>query len=355
MGKNNLLKGFDKNSKIPRAFEKIKQTIENKLYTIKDIKEYIQNLFEIPDKYYDIVNKPIDKNIIGDKIGLILSGGGARGIAHLGVLKALLDLKIKPSFIVGTSAGAIMGALYSSGMEIDKILKIYEDEEKSFKKLSIYKNLNSKNKTEFLKSVFNRYLPVKTFEELNTKLSVQATDIKTCERVIFSEGDLIKAILASSAIPFVFEPVKHKDYLLVDGGVLDFFGFDIARKINNDFFSGNLKIIISDVSGITDKTSVLHSKLSSIVLNVSKDIADIINLLGNEKRDIKDQKDIIPIVNNLIYILRKGQRFIPPLKENEFIISPQLEKMSMFSFGKYHFAYEKGVKAVMETVFDSKT
>jgi len=350
MGKKNLIKYSDKGSRIPEPLKKIKTAIENKFYTIKDIKEYIQKILETPAEYYEIVNKPIDRAALGREIGLILSGGGARGIAHLGVLKSLLELGLNPSFIVGISAGAIMGALYSSGMKIDEILDIYKKEEKSFKKLSVYKNLNSKNKTEFLKSVFEKYLPVKTFEELNIKLYVLSTDIKSCERVIFSDGNLIKAILASSAIPFVFEPVKHKDYLLVDGGVLDFFGFDIARNINDNYFSGNLKIIISDVSGMTDKTSILHSKVSNIILNVSKDIADMIKFLGNEKYDIKEQKDIIPIINNLFYILRNKQSFFTGLKNNEFMISPQLEKMSMFSFGKYMFAYEKGVEAVNNTI-----
>ncbi len=336
-------------NKIQSQIKKIKRLAENRISDIKELKNQIIKILEYPSENYEIVNKPVKKEDIGKNIGVVLSGGGARGAAHLGVLKSFEEKNIKPAFVVGTSAGAIIGAVYLSGIKIEEALKIYEEEEKNFKELSLVKNLSPKKRTEFLKNILKKYLPVKTFEGLTANLYVNATDIKSCERVIISKGNLIDAIMASSAIPFVFQPIDYKNRILVDGGVMDFFAIDIARKINRTRFSGKFKIIISDVSGMTDKTTPLI-KIQNALVNLSKEFMEIAKLMGNEKWEVKDKNDIISIINNLFYILRNRHSLFPSIKRDEYIVTPYLEKMSMFNFAKYRFAYEKGLLAGREII-----
>jgi NTE family protein len=154
------------------------------------------------------------------KTGLVLSGGGARGFAHLGVIKALNETGIYPDVISGTSAGAIIGALYADGYTPDEILNL----------------MNIGSRLDFMRPALPREgllqingiikilktcLRSKTFEELRIPLYVTATDLNNGKAVYFSEGDLIDPVIASASIPVVFQPVKIDDISYVDGGVLD--------------------------------------------------------------------------------------------------------------------------------------
>ncbi|HEY4618644.1 MAG TPA: patatin-like phospholipase family protein [Flavobacterium sp.] len=156
------------------------------------------------------------------KIGIVLSGGGARGIAHLGILKALEEFGIVPSFISGTSAGAIAGAFYAAGYSIPEIVDI-------LKKGQIFNFSNILIKKQGLfamkgfQNLYQECFPNDTFEDLNIPLFVAATDILKGEIVYFSSGNLSKALRASSCIPLLFQPVNYKDTLFVDGGVIDNF------------------------------------------------------------------------------------------------------------------------------------
>jgi NTE family protein len=154
------------------------------------------------------------------KIGLALSGGGARGIAHLGALQALEEAGLRPHVISGVSSGAIIGALYAYGMKPEEILN-------TFVKTNIFRYIRpawSKFgflNIEKLKAIYKLYLPVKTFEELSCKLYISAADIQEGKTVYFSQGDLIKAVLASSCMPVLFAPIEIDGRLMVDGGVIN--------------------------------------------------------------------------------------------------------------------------------------
>ena len=154
------------------------------------------------------------------KIGLSLSGGGSRGIAHLGVLKALEEMGVKPSIISGVSAGAIIGAYYSNQYSPNQILEIFL--EKKFKNYFRfhYGGLGIIDMKKIHK-YFLKYFPEDNFNELSIPLVICATDIITSETVYFTEGPLIMPILASSAIPFLFSPIQFNDTLLLDGGILN--------------------------------------------------------------------------------------------------------------------------------------
>jgi NTE family protein len=154
------------------------------------------------------------------KIGLALSGGGVRGISHLGVLKALTEVGIVPTKVSGTSAGAIVGAMYCQGYLPEEILKIIV-ETNYFKFMRPAISLTGILKMDAMQSLFKIYLAHDDFAQLKTPLSVAATDIKKGKAIYFSEGELIKPVMASSCIPGMFDPIVIGTRHLVDGGVLN--------------------------------------------------------------------------------------------------------------------------------------
>jgi NTE family protein len=152
--------------------------------------------------------------------GLALSGGGARGYAHLGIMEALNRRGIYPDMISGTSAGAIAGVLYADGYRPKEILEILGRNSKlDFLKPAVpkYGLLRMSGMTALLEET----LRAKTFEELKISLFVTATNLNRGKAEYFSSGELIPAIIASASIPVIFRPVIMNNYYYVDGGVLD--------------------------------------------------------------------------------------------------------------------------------------
>lgn len=154
------------------------------------------------------------------RIGLTLSGGGARSFAHLGVLKALAELDLPIEVISGTSSGAIAAVLYGIGMAPDEIFQ--KVTETKFMRLirpgfSRYGLINLAQ----LEETFKPYLAHKTFADLTPKVIISATDINRGVTVYFSEGEIIKPLVASSALPFLCQPINYQGHLLVDGGLLN--------------------------------------------------------------------------------------------------------------------------------------
>ncbi|WP_430411740.1 patatin-like phospholipase family protein [Kordia sp.] len=156
------------------------------------------------------------------KIGLALSGGGSKGVAHVGAIKALEEYGIVPTHIAGSSAGAIVGALYAYGYSWETMLRFF----KSVKVWNLTKFALGKPgflDAEKYYSEFKTYFRKDSFEGLQKELTVTATDILNGQLKVFQKGELIKPILASAAFPGVFTPVKIDDHYYIDGGVLDNF------------------------------------------------------------------------------------------------------------------------------------
>jgi len=154
------------------------------------------------------------------KIGIALSGGGVRGISHLGVLKALNEVEIFPTKVSGSSAGAIAGAMYCQGYQPEEILKIIV-ETNFFRFMRPAISLRGILKMEIMAQLFQTYLPHNDFGQLKTPLAVATTDIQRGRSIYFDEGELIHPLLASSCIPGMFEPILIDGKHLVDGGVLN--------------------------------------------------------------------------------------------------------------------------------------
>jgi len=154
------------------------------------------------------------------KIGLVLSGGGARGFAHLGVIQALNEAGFFPDVISGTSAGAIIGSLYADGYTPAEIMKMVN----SNSRLSYIRPTVPREgllQISGIVRILRDNLRAKNFEELKIPLYVSATDLNNGKIVYFSKGVLIEKIIASASIPVLFKPVVIDNIHYVDGGVLD--------------------------------------------------------------------------------------------------------------------------------------
>jgi NTE family protein len=153
------------------------------------------------------------------KIGLALSGGGMRGVAHLGVLRVMEELGLHPDIISGVSSGAIVGSLYADGQSIDQIKDF-------FLHASILKGvtLNMPKhgglaNTKGYKKYLETHLRAKTFEELRIPLIVNAAEIIYGQNEYFSSGNLVDAVVASASVPILFNPKRIDGKLYVDGGI----------------------------------------------------------------------------------------------------------------------------------------
>ncbi len=160
--------------------------------------------------------------------GLVLSGGGIRGVAHIGAIKALEEFEIHPTHIAGTSAGAIVGALYAGGISWEEILDF-------FKTTSIFQTRKyARNKPGFVDTEkfyddFKRLLPHDNFNALEKALYVTATDIIKGSLKVFNSGELIAPVLASASFPGVFTPTKIANSYYIDGGVLNNFPVELLQ------------------------------------------------------------------------------------------------------------------------------
>lgn len=161
--------------------------------------------------------------------GLVLSGGGMRGAAHIGAIKALEEHGIFPTHIAGTSAGAIVGALYAYGHSCEDMLTFL----KGINILDIKKYALNKPgliDAEKFYPGFKTYLKNDDFSSLKKQLTITATNILNGKLEIFKTGELIRPVLASAAIPGIFAPVKINDSYYVDGGTLNNFPVELLKS-----------------------------------------------------------------------------------------------------------------------------
>jgi NTE family protein len=203
------------------------------------------------------------------KVGLVLSGGGTRGFAHLGVIQALIEAGIFPDVISGTSAGALVGVLYADGYSPREILTM----------------MNWASRFDFMRPAMPREgllqingiikilktsLRSKKFSDLKIPLFVSATDLNNGKVVYFSEGDIIEPVIASASIPVLFQPVKINNVSYVDGGVLDNLPI---RPIENQC-SVTIGSFVNPVGYIEKISGLISIAERTFMLSMSKDILD---------------------------------------------------------------------------------
>lgn len=168
------------------------------------------------------------------KIGLALSGGGARGFAHVGVLKVLTENNIPIDFIAGTSIGSFVGGAIASGMsarEIEKMalgIRWIDLTRPSFSPIALLSNAP-------MGKFIERKFPAHRFEDLKIPFAAVTCDLKAEELVVMKDkGDMVPAIRASCAVPAVFSPIRENERLLVDGGVMSLVPIDVVKALGAD-------------------------------------------------------------------------------------------------------------------------
>lgn len=157
-----------------------------------------------------------------EALGIVLSGGGVKGVGHIGFLQALKEHNIVPKYISGTSAGALVGALYCAGYSTKEMLRFF----KKTPLVSWYYYSTSKPgllDTEKYRKHFEKYFPQTTFESLQTRLFILTTDIEQGCSVVHHQGDLVEPLMASCSVPLVFSPVEINGVLHSDGGIMNNF------------------------------------------------------------------------------------------------------------------------------------
>jgi NTE family protein len=221
------------------------------------------------------------------KIGLALSGGAARGLAHIGVIKAFQEEGIEVSFIAGASVGSLIGALYAAGMswsmmaDIARKIKWKDLAQITLSPMGIAKHAK-------LKKIIDDLISGKRFEDLSIPFAAVAVDITSGEEVVLKHGSVAEAVRASSSLPGIFEPTVLGGRYLVDGGLLNNMPADVVRSMGAD-----------------------------IVVAVE---------LNAQRGEPHPPKNILDILYRCFMLVLRNSR--NSLEEADFIITPQLEGKS---------------------------
>jgi NTE family protein len=211
------------------------------------------------------------------KTGLVLSGGGARGMCHLGVIKALEEFGVKIDCIAATSAGSITGALYSYGYKPEEIIRMIGSTSfaRSLRLAWTWTGLLS---LDGLKDLFLKFIPENSFDVLKIPVTLAATEIRKGRIEYFTQGELIPAILASCCVPAVFNPVQYNGGTYVDGGVLDNLPVKAIHDKCDFIIGSHCNFILSEVNLTNFRSIIERSLLMAISGNttMSKTLCNIL-------------------------------------------------------------------------------
>jgi NTE family protein len=209
-------------------------------------------------------------------IGITLSGGGAKGIAHIGVLRALLENNVRPTIVSGTSAGSIIGVLYASGMMPDDMEKFVADS--SFIKIFRVVGMPGAGfvRLDYLKERLSEFIKKDDFAALEHELYICATNLNYGRPVHFNEGTLFDKIMASCSVPWLFKPVEIDGNLYADGGITNNMPAQIIRP--------KCRVLIG--SNVKPKVVVQSNKDLDSFMGITQRCADL-SLWTNSKPNVK--------------------------------------------------------------------
>ncbi len=230
------------------------------------------------------------------KVSLVLSGGGARGIAHIGVIEELENNGFEIISIAGTSMGALVGAIYANGK-----LNEYKKWLCTLTKFDVFKLMDfTLSKQGFVKGdrIFKKmteFIGDVKFEDLSIPLSVTATNISAGKEVVFTKGNLIEAVRASVAIPTVLTPVKKDKHFLIDGGVINNLPISNLKRFENDI------LVVVDVNANpTNSKPKLKMNYFDII---GKSIMILIEKVSEHTIEIYQPDVVVKIQNDAANVL----------------------------------------------------
>ncbi len=245
-------------------------------------------------------------------LGLALGAGGSRGVAHIGLLKALEEEGIRPDYICGCSMGSVVGACYAKGLSVKEMRDICFE----LKPLDIIDlNVNGLSQLGLLRSkkvqnLFLEYIGDITFDRLRIPFSCVVTDVLTGNLFWFKEGSVAIAVQASSAIPALFRPVEYKDMLLVDGCV-------------------KCRVPIRQVKEMGADVVIAH------------------DVLYNTSQPVEKPKNMLTLLTRVFDIMDNNltQRNYGDCEGlYDLLLEPEIEGMSQYVVKDLDFAYEEGYK-----------
>ncbi|MBI4051271.1 MAG: patatin-like phospholipase family protein [Elusimicrobia bacterium] len=249
------------------------------------------------------------------KVGLVLSGGGARGFAHVGAIEVLERGGFPIDVVAGTSIGAIVGSVYANGASVEKMREMVKKARfdqgtnlNSFGLLRLFL-VESLLSTKKMESYIRSHIGDKQFHELKKPFACVAMDLKTGERILFKEGRVAPAVRASMNLPGLFKPVEYRHRYLVDGGVVDYIPVDAAKSLGAQY------VIASVTEG--DYT---QAPITNVLLSLQQVIDIRGALLSNASR-----------------------------RKANFIVEPSVGDIDFYQFERSEESVERGVLATQET------
>ena len=263
------------------------------------------------------------------KIGLALGGGGAKGFAHVGVLRALEELKVHPDILTGTSMGGVVAALYAAGLSVERIeaslratgLTVLAAREPS--------RLGLVGRTKLIQWLGSLIGDV-TFDQLPRGLALMAVDLEAETEVILDTGRVMDAVLATMAFPGLFAPVERDGRYLIDGGALNNVPFDVARHLGADF------VVASDVLA---HRAPLFQNPASTARPVESLVRQLLFRSGAEA--------LWEVVERTLTIMQEGHvkdkmATCPP----DVMLCPEVGHVALFEVHQFEECLEAGVAAV---------
>jgi NTE family protein len=256
------------------------------------------------------------------RIVLVLGGGGARGLSHIGVLRVLEQEKIPIDEIVGVSVGSLIGALYAANVPIKDMesmaVEVGWNKLTNISKVGVFKMILAESlfSTKRMETYLTQHIGGKNFEDLKIPFMCVATDLRTGEAVIFHEGAVAVAARASATIPGIFSPVDYRHRSLVDGGLVDNLPIDLARAAREDV------IVIGVLPRANEQKEEINTVFKTLV------------------RSIEIQRDSIIETKK---------------KSADFMIEPFVGAMSIADLDRTEECIDAGILAGRETALDLKS
>jgi NTE family protein len=307
------------------------------------------------------------------KVGLALGSGAARGLAHIGVLKVLEENKIPIDFIAGTSMGALIGATYAAGLDIEQIEEIACNTDWKLTARLFLPTLprsgfvEGKRIKDFLKTLIGD----SNIDTLKVPFAVVATDLLTGEEIVIHKGSLVEAVRASISIPVIFTPVRHQNRFLVDGGLVNPVPTSVAAEMGADVIIAVNVIPSVDIRmkrirmKNEERMSFSKKALSSAILEnrLSKYIQDkleksalanrIENLFTKNAMSEKEVKapNLIDVVMQTVHIA-ENEICLLRLKQSQpdILVEPKINAVGLLEFFKAPEAIKSGEDAAIKTL-----
>jgi len=298
------------------------------------------------------------------KVGLVLGSGAARGLAHVGAVKALQEQRIPVDCIAGASIGALVGACYARNGDITEFehVVLKTDFKRFLGLVDVNLALMSKGLVQGnkVKELLKPLIGDVTFKDLQIPLAVVATDVYTGEEVILREGSVLEAVRASISMPVIFTPVKIGKKFLIDGGVVDPLPVKVARSMGagrviacnvvhdpGKMMEGRRRESTAEKEAppvcrepdCSDRVSAFQAQMDKCVQEGNVNLCRIKNFIGELTRHAEpkpgkvkdDTPDVFNVLMQVIYVA--AYKLIQPqIKEADFVVTPDAAHIELLAF-----------------------